>query len=115
MRPVVHDVLHAMWVRRGHPEAGRVIPDVIQRDTMATIYGPPASLKSFLALHVANAIAYGMEWRGKPIKPERVAYIAAEGASAVGALRNEAWRIYYQQDVTRSRMWRRRWSCAPSA
>lgn len=81
-----------------------LIQDVMQRGTLATIFGPPASLKSFLALHIANTIAYGTEWRGKPITAERVAYIAAEGASAVGAMRNEAWRIHYEQDVAQSRL-----------
>jgi hypothetical protein len=81
-----------------------LIPEVMQRDTLATIFGPPASLKSFLALHIANTIAYGLVWRGTPIKQERVAYIAAEGASAVGALRNEAWRIANKLDVRRSKL-----------
>lgn len=86
------------------PPPSWLIPDVLQRGTLATIFGPPASLKSFLGLHIANTVAYGLEWRGKAIPQERVAYIAAEGASAVGALRNEAWRIHYRQDVRNSKL-----------
>ncbi|WP_186002466.1 AAA family ATPase [Mycobacterium sp. KBS0706] len=50
---------------------------------LSCVYGPPASLKSFLVLDLAFAIARGRPWRGLPVKQGLVLYLAAEGGAGV--------------------------------
>lgn len=72
------------------PPPSWLIPDLLLEQSVASIYGPPASFKSFLALDIAMSLASGSTWNGKQIIPGGVAYVAAEGAAG---LRNRvsAW------------------------
>ena len=57
---------------------------------LASVYGPSASGKSFLALDMAAAVASGREWFGYRVKPSPVVYCALEGESGF-RLRVAAW------------------------
>lgn len=54
------------------------------------LYGPPGSLKSFIALGMALSIAYGVPWCGRPVRQAAVLYVAGEGARGLGK-RIAAW------------------------
>lgn len=73
------------WIVRGHFEA----------DTLAMIFGDPASGKSFAALDLACCVASGAEWHGQPVTAGPVIYIAGEGQNGF-ARRLGAWCIRNQ-------------------
>lgn len=66
---------------------GRVEPlvgNILYRDTLAQISGPPGSYKSFLAVALACAVASGRSVGHHCVsRPGNVLYIAAEGASGM--------------------------------
>lgn len=68
-----------------------LIPGVLMRDSIAWLFGPPASCKSFIALDMAGCVGTGANWQGfgKP-EPGPVLYVVAEGASGLRA-RVRAW------------------------
>ena len=74
------------------PPTPWLIKDFVPEGSMAMIYGPPGSGKTFLALDMALHIAHGIEWHDKPTIQGSVMYIAGEG---VGGLRKrlQAWHI----------------------
>ncbi|MBR0684256.1 AAA family ATPase [Roseomonas eburnea] len=71
-----------------------LIEGLIVRDTLSVVYGPPRSLKSFLALHIGLSIAHGVPWGATTPAPVGVAYVAAEGAAGLGR-RIQAWEQYH--------------------
>jgi len=58
-----------------------IIKNILPAAELGVIYGESGSGKTFFVLDMLCAIARGIEWRGHKVKPGRVAYIAAEGAS----------------------------------
>lgn len=66
------------------PARESLIEGVLARDTLAFLYGEPASYKSFAALGMAYSVAAGVPWQGREVQPGRVLYIAAEGRSGLG-------------------------------
>tara|TARA_R100000329_G_scaffold151460_1_gene147712 strand:- start:205 stop:2118 length:1914 start_codon:yes stop_codon:yes gene_type:complete len=56
-----------------------LIDSVIERGSVASIFGKPKSGKSFIAIAMACSIATGKDFYGKPSKTTTVAYIAGEG------------------------------------
>lgn len=66
------------------------IRGVLPAHGLASVYGPSASGKSFLALDMAAAVASGREWFGYRVKPVPVVYCALEGESGF-RLRVAAW------------------------
>ena len=79
-----------------------LIQGLIQEETLALIYGPQDSFKSFIAVDIALSAAAGRPWAsfgGKekaggfmPVRPLTVVYVAGEGAAGVETLRRPAWR-----------------------
>lgn len=63
------------------PPVSWLVKGVLPRAEVGTLYGEPASGKSFMALDIAAAIARGIDWRGHKVKQGRVVYVAAEGAA----------------------------------
>ena len=57
-----------------------IIKGVLPKAGLGVVYGASGSGKSFVVLDMGMAIARGAPWRGRKVKPGRVAYIAAEGA-----------------------------------
>jgi hypothetical protein len=72
------------------PEPEYLIQDVIAEDTTAVLVGKRGSGKSFVAIDWSLCLATGKEWQGKAVKPKRVLYVAAEGASGIRK-RVRAW------------------------
>jgi len=68
------------WLLRG----------MLERDTLALIFGDPACGKSFLAIDWASRIATGTPWRGHGVQGGPVVYIAGEGQQGFGR-RIRAW------------------------
>ncbi|MDW9488835.1 AAA family ATPase [Sinorhizobium medicae] len=60
-----------------------LIEDILPLGGLATIYGPPGSAKTFLALDVALSIAGGVPFFGKAVSQGGVVYIAAEAGAGL--------------------------------
>jgi hypothetical protein len=72
------------------PDHEPLIAEFINRDTLSRIFGPPKSLKSFIALSVAAAIGTGERWFGYKATQAPVLYVVAEGARGIRP-RVRAW------------------------
>ncbi|WP_160140521.1 AAA family ATPase [Blastochloris tepida] len=69
------------WLVKGLlPEAG-----------LSTVYGPPGTSKTFVALDLALHVAHGRDWFERRTEPGGVLYVSGEGASGM-LLRMKAWR-----------------------
>lgn len=66
---------------------------VLPRDGLASVYGPSASGKSFLALDLAAAIAAGLPWFNCKTVAAPVVYVALEGEAGM-KLRAAAWEAH---------------------
>jgi len=66
------------------PAPESLIEGVLDRGTTTMLYGAPATGKSFVALHWAWAVATGLPWLGREVRPGRALYVAAEGLSGLG-------------------------------
>lgn len=67
-----------------------LVQKLIPEDCTGVLYGPSGSLKSFVMIDMALAIASGTPWQGKPTKPRTVYYLAGEGEQGF-AKRIAAW------------------------
>lgn len=63
---------------------------LLNRNTEAWMIGAPGSLKSFVALDLAGAVAAGREWCGHRTEKANVLYVAAEGERGM-VLRTRAY------------------------
>ncbi|WP_150187548.1 AAA family ATPase [Streptomyces venezuelae] len=61
------------------PEPEPIIDGYLDKGSLVRIFGPPKSLKSFIALSMACAVASGLRWFGFRTEPARVLYVVAEG------------------------------------
>ncbi|MCX4904600.1 AAA family ATPase [Streptomyces sp. NBC_00878] len=76
-----------------------LIAEFINRDTVSRIFGPPKSLKSFIALSMAAAIGTGERWFGYRTTEMPVLYVVAEGARGVRP-RVRAWEQMNDRKMT---------------
>lgn len=67
-----------------------VISGYIYENSLFRIIGKPGSMKSFVMLDMAAAVAEGKPWYGNPVKQGNVIIIAAEGSEGIGK-RMAAW------------------------
>jgi hypothetical protein len=75
-----------------------LIEGVIPVGSFTALYGPPGSFKSFIALDIAEAIATGRSWMGRPVKHTgAVLYLAGEGFGGIGA-RIKACKLHHQTE-----------------
>ena len=75
-----------------------LIEGVIPKGSFTALYGPPGSFKSFIALDIAEAIATGRSWMGRPVKQTgAVLYLAGEGFGGIGA-RIKACKMHHQTE-----------------
>lgn len=72
-----------------------IVKGLLLRDTLAEIYGPPGSGKTFLTADIGLHVASGREWRGHRVRRGLVCYLAAEGPASV-LNRSIAWCAYHQ-------------------
>ena len=72
------------------PKPEPVIDGVLDFDSLAAMYGPSGSGKSFVALDMVATVASGGVWQGITVEPCDVLYVTAEGAHGMGD-RLSAW------------------------
>ncbi|HVE91937.1 MAG TPA: AAA family ATPase [Actinomycetota bacterium] len=72
------------------PPPAWLVEGLLPSAGLTVAFGPPASLKSFLALDVALSVASGCDWQGRETRQGPVLYIAAEGVSGFYP-RIQAW------------------------
>lgn len=65
------------------PRVSWIVEGVIQRQSLALVYGQSRIGKSFLVLDLAMKLASGEHWFGYRVEPSRVIYFAAEGPSGL--------------------------------
>lgn len=71
--------------------ADPLIGELLYRNTLAQVSGPPGTFKSFIALGVACALAAGRNWgKHRVERSGHVLYVAAEGGAGIG-IRVAAW------------------------
>jgi phage/plasmid primase-like uncharacterized protein len=74
------------------------IKGVLEDKVLAVLFGQPGSLKSFVALSLANSIATGTKWFGHEVKQGPVFYIVGEGINGIKK-RCAAWSIGNKVDL----------------
>jgi AAA domain len=72
-----------------------IVEDYLEENSLAEIFGDPASGKTFIALDLAASIATGKSWMGKEVKKGAVFYIAGEGHNGLSR-RLKAWSEYHE-------------------
>ncbi len=73
------------WLVRGFLELG----------TLASIYGPSAGMKSFVAFDMGLCVASGRDWHGHSVQAAGpVIYVCGEGFAGIGK-RLRAWLLYH--------------------
>jgi hypothetical protein len=74
---------------------------MLDRDTLALVYGPSGSTKTLVGLDFALSVSTGTWWHGHEVEPGPVLYVVAEGLGGIGA-RVDAWQ--HKRQV---------WACGP--
>ena len=82
------------------PKPEPLIDNVLDRGTVALLYGRWGTLKSFIALDWLASVATGRPWQRRPTERLRALYVAAEGAFGLAA-RLDAWEIAETDDSGR--------------
>lgn len=72
-----------------------LVKGLLERDTLAQIYGKVSSAKSFAAIDLACCIANGIDYHGRAVKQGAVVYIAGEGMNGI-TRRLTAWSIHHK-------------------
>ncbi len=75
----------------GLPDPSWLIAPILERGSLAVLYGQPGVGKSFIALDWALSIETGKPWCGRVVVPGKTLYIAAEGANGLKK-RLKAWK-----------------------
>lgn len=90
-RPVRPPLLRPVREILDHPPAVRwLIQGIVESDSLAMLYGPPASGKSFVAFSMAASIACGVDWCGHRVRRGPVVYLLGEGIAGASR-RLRAW------------------------
>ncbi len=76
-----------------------LINDYIEAHTLSSLFGDPASGKSFIAIDMACCVAMGCDWHSKPVEQGAVFYIAGEGHNGLGR-RFKAWEVHNDIDIS---------------
>lgn len=91
-RPAITPLSFADFLASPPPEY--LVPRMLYRDGLATVFGPPGAAKSFLVLDLALSMAAGRAWQGHALGQRTVHYVMAEGR-AVNNLRTKAWLAHH--------------------
>ncbi|TSA10062.1 MAG: hypothetical protein D4R79_12335 [Comamonadaceae bacterium] len=84
---------------KAHPPTKQRIRGLLPAQGLASIYGPPGSAKTFLALDMGCAIAAEhSHWFGSKVKSAPVTYVALEGEGGIRQ-RVAAWELQHRQQV----------------
>ena len=92
------DVIFAPELQKQFEVPDELIEGLLIRNEISILYGDSNSGKTFLAIHMACAIARGVEWLGRKTEPGLVLYLATESPATV-RLRVQAYEHYNQCDV----------------
>ncbi len=76
------------------PDPVYLIDGVLVENSLAVLYAPWASFKSFLALDWALCLATGLPWVNRPVIQSNVLYMAGEGAAGMKN-RIAAWKHHH--------------------
>jgi hypothetical protein len=60
-----------------------LVHNFLDMDSLARLWGPSNSLKSFVALDMAGCVAVGVSWHGNAVRQSKVLYVVAEGSSGI--------------------------------
>ncbi len=78
-----------------------LIKDFLEADSLALVFGPPGSAKSFITIDMACCIANGIDWHGCQVKsPHPVFYVAGEGQNGFRR-RIKAWDVAHPGAMTK--------------
>lgn len=80
------------------PHSRYRVKNVLPREGIAAIFGPPGVAKSFLALDLAFTLSDGGEWCGYRVEQCDVLYLCLEGQGGL-AQRVQAYREHHGQDT----------------
>ncbi len=75
-----------------------LIEGYIPASSVGVLFGDSEAYKSFLLIDIAGHIATGQAWRGCPVKPGKVLFIAGEGGNGLRT-RIKAWFERHQQPM----------------
>lgn len=78
-----------------------LVRGLLERDTLALLFGDPAAGKSFAALDLAACVATGAAFHGRPVEAGPVVYLAGEGHAGI-ARRLLAWSIVRRVPLDRA-------------
>jgi hypothetical protein len=79
----LHYKLYSLSDMKAMPFTRWIIKNIIPETGLISIYGAPATGKSFLCIDMAIAIARGQMWFGHKVKQRRVIYCALEGEAGI--------------------------------
>ena len=65
------------------PDPEYIVKGILDRGTLAEMYGPKSSGKSFLALDLGLHVAAGWDWQGRRVHQGGVLYVSAEGGASI--------------------------------
>ncbi|KQR86512.1 AAA family ATPase [Microbacterium sp. Leaf179] len=82
-RPMLADSVLDFAELMDRPPLTPLVEGVLNLDTVALLYAPPATYKTFLALWLAACVATGHTWAGRPVERGSVLYVAAEGVAGI--------------------------------
>ncbi len=79
-----------------HPMRPRwLVRDFLEMGTLASIYGPSAGMKSFVAIDMGLCVASGRDWHGHPVRAAGpVIYVCGEAFAGIGK-RLRVWFIHH--------------------
>ncbi len=80
-----------------YPDPEYLIEKILEVATVSLLYGESGTGKTFIALSIALAVAYGQGWLGRRVKQGRVLYFYQEGKIGLKK-RVKAWLKYYNID-----------------
>lgn len=81
------------------PEPEPLIDGFLYKAKFARIFGPPKSLKSFVALDMAGCVGTGLPWFGRRVTRASALYVVAEGVSGIPK-RVRAWEAAHETRMT---------------
>jgi hypothetical protein len=62
-----------------------IVEDLIPRESLVVVWGPPKCGKSFFVFDLAMHVSYSWEYRGRRVEQGTIVYIAAEGELGIKA------------------------------
>ncbi len=83
---------------RNLPKPEPLIDNVLDKGTVAMLYGHRGTYKSFIALDWAASVATGRKWQTRATDKQKTLYIAAEGAFGFGG-RVDAWETGWHVEI----------------